>query len=712
MKTNLLSKIIKIWLFAIACVIGSTLSVHAQNDVLFTNVNPIENLLTITNPTGATIDLSDYQLCLGPGTYRRIGDLPPVSGNIMLEAGENLVLSYGLNNTQAGLSLFSEGGNFGSTDPTILIDFVQWGDANQPRSAQAVAAGRWDDGNNFVTGAFPYTTDTGGTAASWSSTVDGGTLTGGPFEILVEDNVPSMIPAGSLTLEGEVGSESQYVITDDQGTILGLPPTLAAVEGVDFDDAGTGTCLIWHISHDGSLSGAMMGATAPDDLSGNFDLSNAIEVVRKNVSGGTLSGGPFEFTVDNDPDMIMAGELTLDGEFGSNMSYVVTDADLNIITLPADLEALQMVDFNGAGVGVCLVWHISHDGTLTGAAAGQNAANLGGNFDLSNPVTVVRASTDPVDGGTLTGGPFEFTVDGTPDMIMAGEVTLADAVGANMSYVITDADLNILGLPPTLTDLEGVNFDDAGPGVCLIWHISHDGSLSGAEVGNNAGDLLGNFDLSNSIEVVRPSTATVSGGTLSGGPFQFCAEDGTADTIAANEITLEGAAGTQMGWVITNANGEILGLPASFTDVNFDTAGAGTCLVWHISHDGSLAGAVVGATAPGDLRGNFSLSNSITVERFTGNDCQTLSTNDLQKDLISQVFPVPASNMLNVQLTEVSNNSEIVLYNFLGQTVKSLKAENNRLIQIDVNDLSKGVYILSLINEIGQERFTKQVVKN
>ncbi|NNF35584.1 MAG: hypothetical protein HKN68_15870, partial [Saprospiraceae bacterium] len=81
-----------------------------------------------------------------------------------------------------------------------------------------------------------------------------------------------------------------------------------------------------------------------------------------------------------------------------------------------------------------------------------------------------------VEGGTIEGGPFEFCVgDGDSDFIEEGAVTLTGNVGANSAWVITDDDLNILGLPPMPSD---VDFDGAGGGTCLIWHLSLEGDLT------------------------------------------------------------------------------------------------------------------------------------------------------------------------------------------------------------------------------------------
>ena len=91
-----------------------------------------------------------------------------------------------------------------------------------------------------------------------------------------------------------VGTNSSWVITDDKGKILGLSPTLEAVEGVDFDGAGPGTCLIWYLRYEEGLEGAEMGKNA-NDLKGNFDLSNPIYVVRAKTEAGRNGGRTLLF---------------------------------------------------------------------------------------------------------------------------------------------------------------------------------------------------------------------------------------------------------------------------------------------------------------------------------------------------------------------------------------------------------------------------------
>jgi len=57
--------------------------------------------------------------------------------------------------------------------------------------------------------------------ANSNCNVAGGNIEGGPFNFCV-DGTADNIPAGAITLTGNTGN-SQWVVTDDRGNILGLP---------------------------------------------------------------------------------------------------------------------------------------------------------------------------------------------------------------------------------------------------------------------------------------------------------------------------------------------------------------------------------------------------------------------------------------------------------------------------------------------------------
>lgn len=331
------------------------------------------------------------------------------------------------------------------------------------------------------------------------------------------------------------------------------------------------------------------------------------------VNGGwiRLLNGKTQISICAGDGVSDAFQVALRGKRGNRSAWVITDDKANILALPA----APPFDLEGAGPGVCLVWHLSYEPGLTGLQAGKNAKDLKGCFDLSNPITVYR---NGVNGGELalaTGGK-ELTIcagDGVSD---AFNVSLKNNTGKS-AWVITDDKANILALPPSPPfDLEG-----AGPGTCLIWHLSYQGQLKGAQVGKNAKDLKGCFDLSNPITVYRESGADcmgpvcqVDGGkiALANGAtsLSICAGDGKSDAF---DVKVTGSFGTMAAWVITDDKANILALPAS-PPFDLEGAGAGTCLVWYLRFEAGLKGAQVGKNAK-DLMGCFDLSNPITVYR-------------------------------------------------------------------------------------------------
>lgn len=438
--------------------------------------------------------------------------------------------------------------------------------------------------------------------------LNAGTLSGGPFSFAV-DGQPDMVTGVSLDSTALTGSFQNYVITDDSRNILGLPPTLMAVEGVDFDEAGIGSCYIYHITYEEGLAGLEQGANL-DNLSGEFALSNFLVVVRDGLNAGTLSGGPYEFLVDGQPDMVTGIALDDSALNGETQSFVITDDSRNILGLPPTLMAVAGVDFDAAGVGSCYIYHITYSGSLDGLEAGANLDDLAGSFDLSNFIEVQR---NGLMAGVLSGGPYEFTVDGTPDMATGLALDDSMATGSNAGFVITDADLNILGLPPTLAAAQGVDFDEAGTGVCLIWHITYEEGIVGLEAGGNAGKLEGFFALSNSITVTRNG---LNAGVISGGPYEFTV-DGMPDMVSGITLDASDLTGTRQTWVITDDKNNILGLPPMLSNVegvDFDEAGAGVCLIWHLTYGEGLTGLEAGNNVS-DFEGYYDLSNPITVTR-------------------------------------------------------------------------------------------------
>jgi len=312
------------------------------------------------------------------------------------------------------------------------------------------------------------------------------------------------------------------------------------------------------------------------------------------ICGGSTVSGSFD--------------VDLEGAIGSRSAWVITDTAGVILGFPL----APPFNLSGARPGTYQIWHLSYEGVLMGATLGGNANDLGGCFGLSNPINVHRVD--------IAASEISFSGDRDTMELCVGrgdaegvDVDVRGGAGA-LSWVITDADGVILGLPSSLP----LDFEEAGPGVCLIWALHQGGDVTGLSLGAHTNDLEGCFVLSNPLTVVRQA---VNGGVLATDigtdVVTVCVGDGSSDIVS---LGLTGAEGINMAYVVTDSAGSILEIEGSLEDVDFENAPPGICLIWHLSYEDDLGGAVVGANAS-ELTGCFDLSNPITVDRVTGDDC-------------------------------------------------------------------------------------------
>jgi len=402
-----------------------------------------------------------------------------------------------------------------------------------------------------------------------------------------------------------------YVITDPNGVILGLP----GGNSQDFDGAGAGTCLVWGLSYTGNVTAAVGDTASMIALSDDcYELSaNYITVIRTGVDGGTVMTTDSASTVytcvgDGTADVVSFMHTT---SSSASYAYVITDTDGVILGLPSG----NSQDFDGAGAGTCLVWGLSYTGNIT-AAVGDTATSIAlsdGCFALSsNFISVIR---DMPMGGTVAmpNGNTERLVcvgDGNPDVVTFTHTTSSNL---NYTYVITDDNNMILGLPPGNSQ----DFDGAGLGVCRVWGLSYAGNIT-AMVGDDAAAVAladGCFELSsNFIEITRtePDGGEVES-TDGEDEYLICVGDGNPDVISFTHTTTSDAS---YAYVVTDLDGTILGLPPGNSQ-DFEGAGTGVCLVWGLSYTGNLTAMVGDDATVVDLSDEcYELSdNFITVVR-------------------------------------------------------------------------------------------------
>ncbi len=404
-------------------------------------------------------------------------------------------------------------------------------------------------------------------------------------------------------LLGAIGDTMRLVITDENGMILAMTDS----DSFDFEPAGPGICLVYNISWQGIIGGLSIGESV-DDISGDFELSNAVTVVRNEVVGGVLMSADSmtsSVSVIVGDSVIDSINVDLQGAIGENMAWVVTDTFGVILELPM----APPFTFEDSAEGVCQIWNLSFVTGLTGAEIGDNVSELEGCFSLSNPVEVTKNQGMP----SLSGGTIMTTDSMTTMNLCLGtsnvevDILLEGAVGENMSFAITDTFGFIFGVFQN----SPFQFSGLPAGTCQIVHVSYNGMISGFAAGQDLDTLSGDFDLSNIITVIRedPVAGMISTSTNQDS-ISIIVGDGIIDSI---DVILTGANSPNTAWVITDTLLNILELPSGPPFV-FENSDAGVCQIWHLGFGNVLSGVEIDANVS-ELEGCFDLSNPITVTK-------------------------------------------------------------------------------------------------
>lgn len=414
-------------------------------------------------------------------------------------------------------------------------------------------------------------------------TVNGGIIRteDGEFETLIcpGDGNADIV---NFTVEGGEGENSRIVITDESNIIVMLP----AASSVDFDPTPVGICRAWNVSYSGAFVGGL-GMSISDiidvndciSLSGNFVLVTRMipEAGMITTTEGTTSVETC--TGDGVDDIINV--IAADAE-GGDLVYILTDGNNSVL----NISETPSFNLEGAPIGTCFIWAVAYQGNLTVTSGDDiTAAVLSDNcFDLSdNFVSVIRSF--PAGGTVATiDGETEISLcpnDGVDDFV---SFTSTGATGTNFTFIITDDNNVILGVPPG----DQANFEGAPLGTCRLWGLSYEGDLQAMMDGDLLVDQLASecYALSdNFVTVVREEPSGGSVGLSNGETSAtICPGDGIADVLT---FVSTGASGDNFAFVITDESGTILGFPAS-ASIDFDVVPAGICRVYGLSFSGSI----------------------------------------------------------------------------------------------------------------------------
>ncbi|MEL6969570.1 MAG: hypothetical protein AAFO02_05325, partial [Bacteroidota bacterium] len=423
----------------------------------------------------------------------------------------------------------------------------------------------------------------------------------GGLTVVVADNDPNAEYAFLLVNEN---NEITVISTDGEIDLETLPDGTYTIYGVSFIDALA-------VSEGDTFDPANLG-TACFDLSDN--TASLIKRVQ-NADNVLLEDGSNMATIcvgDGVPD-VLTFTSTYVGD--DNFIYVITNEGNFVMDTSED----GIIDFEGAGSGVCRVWGLVYSGNLT-LDAGDN---LGGGqplsdecFDLSDGFVLINRNGP--DGGNIS------LADGSTSFVEC----MAGGSGTVLELVATDTDPNLpytflvvnddSGEVVAVQESASLDLDQLGLGSYTVYGLSYTDNLTVTVGDTFTGEDLADvcFDLSdNTIEIVNRSVS-VSEITFDDGTTvaAICPDDGNVDIL--NFLT-DFSGGDNLAFLVTDTDNVILEILAS-SSTNFEAYEGDFVRVWAVA-----------------FSGNFLLQTGMMIDESTiiSDDCFDITENFLLVDL-------------------------------------------------------------------------------
>ena len=300
--------------------------------------------------------------------------------------------------------------------------------------------------------------------------------------------------------------------------------------------------------------------------------------------------------------------------------------------------------------------------------------------------------------------------DGTADLVNFSNSIAA--TGANYVYLLTDTN-EILQevIVDGVYDFEGSTDD-----VQRVYGVHFDGMLN-PMVGENrlqttATDCFMHSDsgfititkmgCSAPFECLESLTATTDWGTS----VDLCVTDGQPDPVFIKNNILT-APGENYVFLLTDTS-EILQEVVIDSIYDFEGSSIEEVRVYGMSYSGDLVPAI------GEVRQNTSASDcfthsggSIFLSIIKTAACNTTAVLDVALSEQISIYPNPTSGILNVELPNEFEAEVVSIYNILGMEVMRRNIKSLGQIQLDMNALGVGNYVLRISD--GKDWFAKNV---
>ncbi|MFZ6050686.1 PKD domain-containing protein [Halocola ammonii] len=540
-------KILPLILFAM-CSFG----LMAQNPQIVM-VDAVNNQLTIKNFSATSVDISSYQLCSN-FQYTSISVATIESGDLDLAQDEEVTLSWASGSAMvefaSDLAIYNSSS---FTDPSSMLDFVQWGEGGQARESVAVSAGIWTAGE-FVDQAFPivYTgngnengpefweADTSGDTPIVINEVDADTPSSDVMEF-VELYGPSNAPLDGHVLVMYNGSNDQvYGVYDLDGYTL---------NGQGFFVAG-------------------------NEAVPNVDLVFPSNGLQNGADGVALHMG--------EPTDFEGGTVTNTGLVDA-LVYGTGDSDATSLLDVLTPGQPQVDESSNGQSDLDANARIPDGGTpLVTTSYVQQAPTPG----MPNQPACAGGEVGIVNSEETS---LTLCIDETLDVIELENT----GGGSDDTYVYVVTDENNIIIEVLAGASADFNGDNAG--MCRIWGLSYSGTLdaSTAEPGDDATmvqtdgeclELSSNFIEVNKIDCSVP---VCDGGEVTsdqGNEVIVCLDE-TPDEL--NFSTTSEGVSTEYGYVVTDESNLIVEVYTAGV-IDFNTFEEDVYRVWGLSYDGTL----------------------------------------------------------------------------------------------------------------------------
>jgi hypothetical protein len=434
------------------------------------------------------------------------------------------------------------------------------------------------------------------------------------------------------------------------------------------------------------MAGTTLAWDGEGDAPSNWIVNAVPTFGEENFAPGECDGGTVSTadgltqvmtcTMDGTADVV---EFDFDSPSESDYLFIITSDTNDILGLPGDSN-----DFDDAPAGTCRVWGVSYTGTFL-AQIGDNIDEISLSddcFDLSsNFITVIR---DQVSESSVE------TTSGDSVVVLCVQDNVADVVmfqnNANSllaySYIITDDQNNVLGLPPSNMN----DFDVAPAGTCRVWGLNHTEAIT-VSVGDNIDEVAvstGCFMLSaNFIEIQRHD---VTGGDVSlagGGSTATIVIDGEADVL---EFETDSDSDESYAYIVTDVDDNVLTvLPANSND--FNEAEPGECHLYGASYTGELVWAEGDAVSDVTSSGCFELSDNwvVIIRQLPEN------IGDAGQIQAIAIYPNPTTDVIRIDIDQ-KNIQTVQVLDISGNVILS-----SRFNQLNLETLSAGSYVVRVI---------------